>query len=578
MKLYLVRHGQTIENVKKITMGQKYGKLTHAGIKQAEFLGKQLKGYDFDIMYCSDLKRASDTLKEVKKYLPKIPVIYTKDLRETKFGELEGKRWDKISMEDIPGDFMTKKAKRGESLQEVRKRTNRFINLLKKNHANDKVLIVAHTGTIKMFLSILQKIPVKKIFETVDLKNTSICEIEITPSKTKVYYTNKIDHLNNKKIDIIVGLPSYNEEDSIGQILETIDRGLKKFYDPQKCLIVNLDSDSEDNTKSVFLNTETACLKKYYNTGKRPRGKGKNLIKLFNLCVELNAEYIATIDSDILTVNEDWPRLLLQPLIKKKCDYVVPVYTRNRFEGSNTNHLTYPLIYAIFGVKIRQPIGGDFGLSKKLCKYLLKQPLIGSTLQYGIDIFMTCHAVGGGFKIAESYLGRKFHKQSFPKIIPMSKQILSSAIHTTKIYQGKKRKTRPEIIKSKRRINIDQLSRYSHKRKVPILLKQMKSEFVKNEKDYQKLLGDSFISISEVIKSGKPIMSDEYWAKALSLFLKYCYKRNFDEKLIPHITNLAIPIFIWRVISFWVKIEKEKPQKIETMIEKQAELLKCKLK
>ncbi|HDZ54518.1 MAG TPA: glycosyltransferase [Candidatus Nealsonbacteria bacterium] len=577
MRLYLVRHGQTIENIKKITMGQKHGKLTYTGIKQAELLGKQLKGYDFDIIYCSDLKRASDTLKRVKKYLPKIPVIYTKDLRETKLGELEGKRWDKISMEDIPGDFMTRKAKGGESLQGVKKRINRFINLLNKNHANDKVLIVTHAGTIKMFLSILQKIPVKKIFKTVDLKNTSICEIEVTPSETKVYYINKTDHLNNKKIDIIVGLPSYNEEDSIRKVLETIDKGLKKFYDPHKCLIVNFDSGSKDDTKSVFLNTETTCLKKYYNTGRRSRGKGINLIKLFNLCVELDAEYIATIDSDIYTINENWPRLLLQPLIKKKCDYVVPVYTRNRFEGSNTNHLTYPLIYAIFGVKIRQPIGGDFGLSKKFCKFLLKQPLIESTLKYGIDIFMTCHAVGGGFKIAESYLGRKFHKQSFPKIVPMSKQILSSAIHTTKIYQSKKRKAKPEIIKSRRRINIDRLSMYSHKRKVPTLLKRMKFEFIKNEKDYQKLLGNSFVPISEVIRSGKPIISDKHWTTALSLFLKYCYKRNFDEKLIPYITNLVIPIFIWRVISFWVKIEKEKPQKIEAMIEKQAELLKRKL-
>lgn len=384
--------------------------------------------------------------------------------------------------------------------------------------------------------------------------------------------------MSNKKTDIIFGLPSYNEQDSIGLVLKTIDRGLQKFYDPQKCLIVNLDSDSEDKTKSVFLNTETICLKRYYNTGKNPRGKGKNLLKLFNLCAELDAKYVATIDSDITTINENWPRRLLQPLIKKKCDYVVPVYTRNRFEGSNTNHLTYPLIYAIFGVKIRQPIGGDFGFNRRLCEYLLKQPIVDSTLRYGIDIFMTCHAVGGGFKIAESYLGRKFHKQSFPKIIPMTRQILSSLIYTTRIYQGKKNKIKPLVIKSKKRINIDQQSRFPYKNKIPALLHQMKSEFIKDKKDYQKYLGTSFVSIAEIIKSGESNMSADNWTEALSLFLRYCYEKEFDQKLIPHIADLITPIFIWRVISFWSEIEKEKPQKIEAMIERQAELLKRKFK
>lgn len=207
MRLYLVRHGETIENVKKITMGQKYGKLTSVGVKQARLLGEQLKNYEFDIIYSSDLKRASATLKEIKRHSSKTPIIYTKDLRETKFGELEGKRWDKISMKDISGDFITKKARGGESLQDVKKRISKFINLLKKKHVNDQVLIVAHAGTIKMFLSILQGISVKKIFESTDLENASICEIEVTPNKTKVFYINKTDHLNNKKVDIIFGLP-----------------------------------------------------------------------------------------------------------------------------------------------------------------------------------------------------------------------------------------------------------------------------------------------------------------------------------------------------------------------------------
>lgn len=387
---------------------------------------------------------------------------------------------------------------------------------------------------------------------------------------------NETKYLNIKP-DIIVGLPSYNEKDSISKVLKIIDKGLQNFYNPQKCLIINLDSDSEDNTRSVFLDTKTICAKKTYNTGKNPRGKGKNLFKLFNLCLKLNAKYVATIDSDIITINENWPKFLLQPLIERKFDCVTPIYTRNRFEGSTTNHLAYPLIYAIFGTEIRQPIGGEFGLSQKLCKYLLKQPVINTTLQYGIDIFITCHAIGGGFKITESFLGKKFHKSSFPKIFPTFKHTLSSAIQTTKIYQDKKYKAKPILMKTKRRVNIDPLSKYPHKKEVPILLKQMKSEFIKNEKEYQKYLGGSFEAIRKIIKSGKTTMSSEPWTEALALFLKHCYKKKLNQELISHISDLVTPIFIWRVTSFWRVIEKETPEKIEMMIKKQAKLLRKKM-
>jgi len=198
MKIYLVRHGQTVENIKKITMGQKHGVLTPLGIRQAQLVGKKLKN-KINIAYSSDLKRAKDTFKEIKKYLPKTPVIYAKDIRETRFGELEGKRWDRVSMKDINGNFMTKKARGGESLYEVKKRVGNFINTLKEKHSNDQVLIVTHGGIIKIFLSIIKKIPTEQIFNSIQIENASICKLEITLYKTKVFYINKTDHLKIKE-------------------------------------------------------------------------------------------------------------------------------------------------------------------------------------------------------------------------------------------------------------------------------------------------------------------------------------------------------------------------------------------
>lgn len=378
------------------------------------------------------------------------------------------------------------------------------------------------------------------------------------------------------KYKIVIGIPSYNEEDSIGFVVSQIDEGIQKFYNPAECLIVNVDSDSGDSTKKAFLQTKTTCLKKYLNGGKNPRGKGKNLIKLFQFCADLDAEFIATIDSDVKTVEPDWPFLLLDPLITNNFDYTVPIYSRNRFDGNVTNHFVYPLVYSIYGAELRQPIGGEFGLSRPLYKHLLKQPINEATLEYGIDIFMTCHAIGGGFSISEAFLGRKIHKPGFSGLMYKFFQIARSAIEVTRLRRQTTITTKP-IKKHTKTNGIDEVKSRPDKEKAYIQLKQFGKEFKKNQTLYYDYLGELTNEIGSIMENGKPTLSADLWTSALSRFLTICYKKDFDINLIPKITELIGPIFFWRAISFWEEAEPMETKEVESSIREQAKLLKKKL-
>ena len=260
------------------------------------------------------------------------------------------------------------------------------------------------------------------------------------------------------KRKIAIGIPSYNEENTIGYVVKQIDLGLKKFFPKDECKIVNVDSNSTDNTKKIFLRTQTSFPKKYLNTGKKLRGKGKNLIELFKYCDDLDVDYIALFDSDIKTIKPNWVFSLLNPLITEKFDYTTPVYSRGCYDGNVTNNFAYPLTYAIFGIELQQPIGGEFGLNKCLYKYLLQQPVGKAELGFGIDIFMTYHAIGGGFRICEVYLGKKKHNPGFPTLMNKFLQFSRSAIMISRIYKNKLNKVKPvkkckniQIFKTKKR-------------------------------------------------------------------------------------------------------------------------------
>lgn len=90
MKLYIVRHGETDQNVRSEIQGQRHTKLNSRGLKQAKLIGDRLRVVNFDFIYSSDLRRAKETTRAIIKY-QNCQVKYVKALREKNYGRLDGK-------------------------------------------------------------------------------------------------------------------------------------------------------------------------------------------------------------------------------------------------------------------------------------------------------------------------------------------------------------------------------------------------------------------------------------------------------------------------------------------------------
>jgi len=229
--------------------------------------------------------------------------------------------------------------------------------------------------------------------------------------------------------DIIVGIPSYNEADNIAYPTDVASRGLKEHFPDKKAVIINVDNHSSDGTKDAFLETPTAVPKIYISTAKGVKGKGNNFRNLFEAAVELNAKAIIVVDADLRSITPQWIRYLGEPLMGR-FDYVAPIYARHKYDGSITNHIAYPLLRSLFGIRVRQPIGGDFGISGTLARAFLSEKLWNDKIaNFGIDIWMTTIAIARRFNICQAFLGSpKIHNPKDPAadLGPMFTQVVST--------------------------------------------------------------------------------------------------------------------------------------------------------
>lgn len=200
MRLIIVRHGQTDENVKEIIIGQDIDVvLNEQGVLQAQKLADFLKNENINFAYTSYQGRAIHTAKEILRFHPSAKIIVAHQLKEQNLGIYEGKgkaEWKNIK-KNIKEPFHSFKPKDGESYAELQERIKVFFNDLIKNHENDTVLMVSHGGTLGMlYLHILNKEITEENYKAHKPENTALTVLDVHPKKPiKIHHLNSTEHL-----------------------------------------------------------------------------------------------------------------------------------------------------------------------------------------------------------------------------------------------------------------------------------------------------------------------------------------------------------------------------------------------
>lgn len=141
MKLTLIRHAESIYNEKRLLQGQIDCSLSENGLKDTKEKAKNFPT-DFDICFCSPLKRTKQTAEILVPYLN---VIYDERIMERGLGD-----WENTPNTDEKQFLMQNRIvpPNGETFENFDSRILEFLEMIKKNYNDEKILIVTHGGVI----------------------------------------------------------------------------------------------------------------------------------------------------------------------------------------------------------------------------------------------------------------------------------------------------------------------------------------------------------------------------------------------------------------------------------------------
>ncbi|HLC31205.1 MAG TPA: histidine phosphatase family protein [Candidatus Nanoarchaeia archaeon] len=186
MKIYAVRHCQSLANVKGIidnnaTPNGENDLLSEEGKEQARELAKKLEKYKIDKVIVSDFRRTKET---VEPYLENHPLkLISLDLiRERNAGVFAGKPLNAVKLyctEHNITDRIAFKPEQGESLLETYERVKQFVAYLKKNFKGEHILVCSHSRFLMCFNVLMQDIPIQNLYSSEEFKNGDIKEYSL---------------------------------------------------------------------------------------------------------------------------------------------------------------------------------------------------------------------------------------------------------------------------------------------------------------------------------------------------------------------------------------------------------------
>ena len=173
MNLYVVRHGQTDGNIKRVIDGIKDIPLNNTGKQQAIDARKNISGIDFDIVFCSPLIRTRETMELLTEN--KFPVQIEKQIIERDCGELMGRRFDEINLDKYWNYYDDTIYDSVENIQDFFRRIHSFLDYLNKQFPDKTILLVTHGGVSKAIECYFNGIPSDGNLKNIGLNN---CEVK----------------------------------------------------------------------------------------------------------------------------------------------------------------------------------------------------------------------------------------------------------------------------------------------------------------------------------------------------------------------------------------------------------------
>jgi len=386
--------------------------------------------------------------------------------------------------------------------------------------------------------------------------------------------------INVGEADILVGVPTYNNAATVGQVVQTIRAGLLKYFPRERAVIVNADGGSRDQTPDLVRgasindlqhSSDLYALRTLHCISAEYPGEpatGTALRTILASAELLRASACAVVSPESTTIEPEWIERLLRPVYQGNFDFVTPLYRRHKFDGLLMRNLVYPMTRAFYGKRVKEPYASEFAFSGQLGSRFLAQEIWAHEAgRTGTEISLTISAITGGFRLAQSFLGIKPHLDArSADLVAAMRQTVGALFWSLEpnfqLWSGKVDSQPIPILGGGQEITLEPL-RINRKR----LFGMFRSGVAELQPVLKSILSPPTLSELQKIAALAEddfAYGDELWARTVYEFAASYHKSVISR---DHIVQALAPLYRGRAFTFLVENREATGEEVEQNVE-----------
>ncbi|HKD10364.1 MAG TPA: hypothetical protein VKB79_30935 [Bryobacteraceae bacterium] len=291
---------------------------------------------------------------------------------------------------------------------------------------------------------------------------------------------------------------------------------------------------------------------------------GASYRAIFDSALKLGVRACAVVASDLPSVTADWAPLLLEPATENGFDLIAPCYARHRFEGLINRAIVYPLVRALYGKQIRNPLGPDVGVSAGLMRRMTS----GSKTRMHPLVSLVAEAITGGMKICQAHLGaRGYPPPDWSNLSSLLAQVLGPLFLDVERYA-------PYWQRAPESQAVPEFGRHQHVEgpETAVDVTRLIETFQLGAHNLHEIWGmilppSTLVELQRLARLDRAgfRMPDETWARVVYDFaLAHRLRPISRDQLLKAIT----PIYLGWVASYALEVESASPDAVEQRLEK----------
>jgi hypothetical protein len=360
------------------------------------------------------------------------------------------------------------------------------------------------------------------------------------------------------QVDVLVGLPTLNNAGTVVDVARAIYACFTRDFPRLRTVMINSDAGSTDGTPELIRDASLAdadvvqtshslrTLHRVVTPYHGLPGKHTALRTIFAAAELTQARTLAVIDPGGPATTADRVAEMIAPIARGEVEFLTPRFRRHPRDGALITQLVRPLVRAIYGAGLDEPLGGEFACAGRFASHCLDRPFWSEdAARFAIDLWLRTEAVANRFTVGQIW--RPYTTTGGTTLREAVRQILLSLVTTLRAHEAYWRSVNGVVsLETWGQDGRDMPAAVSWD--IGAVAEQARRDIAEIRPLLERVLDPALVSrLMEDAALPDARLDDELWVRVVYAFLD---ASNRGTAALEHLADMFVPLYMWRAARF----------------------------